>query len=117
MSVDVELDILVDSVKLSFVSFDFCFLKLIFIFSLLNIQASCSSTYCSNGGTCVMATDGINYKCACPAGYTGDQCTSAVYSMFLCTIERGGGGFLFSRLLCFPTMSKWRYMLSRSIFV
>lgn len=53
--------------------------------SFIFIEASCSSSYCSNGGTCVVMSDGVTYKCACPTGYTGDRCTSYVNSKFFCT--------------------------------
>jgi hypothetical protein len=79
MYADVHLDTLADNVKLSSVGFYF-FLNL-FLYFLFYIKASCSSTFCSNGGTCVLMANGVN-KCACPAGYTGDQCTSLVNSMF-----------------------------------
>jgi len=39
---------------------------------------SCPNTFCQNSGTCVLINNGQSATCACPAPFTGIQCTDTI---------------------------------------
>jgi hypothetical protein len=41
-------------------------------FVYIDLGLTCSSTVCSNGGTC--SYNNTNIRCICPAGFTGARC-------------------------------------------
>lgn len=61
---------------------------------LVTSNGSCSSAPCSNGGTCVQsnATGSSNYTCQCASGYSGSNCTGALFPprsiapLFVCRV-------------------------------
>ncbi|XP_072034853.1 uncharacterized protein [Amphiura filiformis] len=57
-------------------------LTIIFLFLFLHeaactLIANCSTSGCSNGGTCIHTPDSYIYNCACSSGWTGSLCKTS----------------------------------------
>ena len=80
----------------------------------------CSSSPCENGGTCVNTADN-NYICVCRTQWTGTNCETGEYRLFLITdIKANFRYYKISSITFYPqfrdqpllkfSVWKWRYM-------
>jgi hypothetical protein len=66
-----------------------------FVFRFFSQNKLCDSSYCLNGGTCVLTSDGTRMTCICPTPYKGDRCQQVGSSELYQQIE----SFLYMRTL------------------
>ena len=55
---------------------------IIYVYFKLSDTNACSVLPCQNGGTCSNTNTGSSYACACPQGFTGNNCQTCKILIF-----------------------------------